>query len=113
MASGMNAVAADEIHRKDAIVVQPGVKELDLERRARIAPEPMIGAEADVAPLIVRDLEEPVGDLALRVLERLGGEPLRLVGDRIQVEPGRVRRQNGHGEEGEQQARRDANRRLR
>src|SRR5262245_66289647 len=82
------------------------MKELDLEGQLLVPPERVIGTEADVAPLVVGDLEEPVGHLALLLAKGLRGELLRLLADRGEVERllGAGGRRPGRGRDGEEPA---------
>src|SRR6185503_12190771 len=82
----LHAVRVDGAQLHDAVVVEAGVEELHLEGQLLVAPEGAIGAEADVAPLVVTELQEPVGNLPTRVLEGLRGDLLGLLGDVVQAE---------------------------
>ena len=62
------------------------MEELHFERQVAIVPEGVVGAKADVAPLIVGDVEQPLGDLLLRLAVGLLGELLSLVDHVVQVE---------------------------
>ena len=69
---------ADDRDPYRAIVVEPGVEELDREGELLLLPECFFGFEADVSPLIVLDVHEGIGDLALGAFERIFGEGFRL-----------------------------------
>jgi hypothetical protein len=72
-----------------AVVEEARVEELHLERQLLVAPEGLILLEADVAPLVVADLQEPVGNGRVR-LEGVARQPLGLLDDRREVEALRI-----------------------
>src|SRR5205823_1734692 len=81
-------------HRK--IVEEPEMEELQPKRRSTFAPQRVVVPEADVAPLIVGELQEPVRHLPARIvkgfLRQLPGAP----GDVVQLEGARrPRRERG------------------
>ena len=86
--------AVDDAHLHRPVVVQAGVEELHPKRRPVVVPERAFGTEADVAPLIVGDLEEPVGHLTLGIPVGFLGEFPRAAGDFVEVEG----RDRGRGE---------------
>src|SRR4029450_14076313 len=78
----------DHVDRHPPVVEASGVKELHLEGRRPVYPERAVGPEADVAPLVVADAEQPVGDLALRVAIGLRGQLARSFRDALEIELG-------------------------
>jgi chaperonin GroES len=64
------------VDRDGAVVEEARVEELHLERERLAAPERSSGRKRMSSPLVVGDLEEPVGNLAGRVLEGGPRHPL-------------------------------------
>jgi len=87
-AKGLHARRLDEVHLHGAIVVQAGVKELYLEGELLRAPERLVGPEADVPPLVVAELQQPIGNLPLGLVVRRGRQLLRALADVVEAEGG-------------------------
>ena len=67
-------VLVDDVDGYGAVVEQSGVEELQFEGQLLVAPQALFGVETDVAPLVVGDVAQYLGNLALVVLEGLGRE---------------------------------------
>jgi hypothetical protein len=77
-----------DVDAHDAVVEQPRMEELHLERQLPVPPERALGAKADVAPLIVGELEEPVRHLALRLLVRIASQIAGFLDHVLEAEAG-------------------------
>jgi hypothetical protein len=53
----LHALLVDHVDRHGAVIKEPRVEELHLELRRSVRPERAVGAEADVTPLVVTDVE--------------------------------------------------------
>ena len=85
---GPHTGAVDDVDGHGAVVVQARVEELHLKGQVLIPPQRALRLEADIAPLVVIDFEEPLGDLSLRGLKRFPRQPRRRRGHVIQIERG-------------------------
>ena len=84
----------DDVHPHGPVVVQPRVEELDLEGHPPVTPERLLGAKADLSPLVVADLEQPVGHAPLRIPEGVLREPACPLGDVVETERRGARREH-------------------
>ena len=83
----MDSPALDDVDRDEAVVEEPRVEELHGEFLLGIEPQRPVRLEADVAPLIVAHLEEPLGHV-VGIVEGLFREVLGPGRDLLEIERG-------------------------
>ena len=86
----------DFVDTHGPLIVKSGVEKHELERQPGVAPERAVGAKADIAVLVVIEIEQFLGQVAVgeplcraregarlrdHVIEAEGGDPPRLRGD--------------------------------
>ena len=94
----------DFVNAHRALVMKARVKEHQLERQAGIAPDRMIGAKANIAILVIIEIEELFRKLVVGNLLRRIGHRARLRDDVVQAE--RSDRKRRRSEQAQRQSKR-------